>query len=90
VIDVRGVISFNTKLSSDLLIWINEKNSISKFGKIYHLDSGKNTGIFFEYSLLGNYLDKEELLNAVAAVALISDELDDEAINLFGGKRFID
>ena len=36
---------------------------------------------------LGDYLDEEELHNAVGAVVTTADRLDDELQSRFGGKR---
>lgn len=46
--------------------------------------------LVFKYTLLGDFLDNEELANAVRAVANTADELDDELQKKFGGERFID
>jgi hypothetical protein len=42
------------------------------------------------HALLGDFLDKEELMYAVFGVGGTVDELDDELQAKFGGKRFID
>ncbi len=39
------------------------------------------------HTLLGDYLDEEELHNAVGAVVTTADRLDDELQSRFGGKR---
>lgn len=44
--------------------------------------------VLFVHSLLGNYLDEDELAGAVAAVAVTADDMDDEFVAKFGGKRF--
>jgi hypothetical protein len=46
--------------------------------------------ILLKYSILGDYLDPEELLNAVRAVILMANLLDEEITEEFGGTRFID
>jgi hypothetical protein len=43
-----------------------------------------------QYSLLGNFLDPEELLNALRAVVLMADILDDEVTKEFGGRKYSD
>jgi hypothetical protein len=43
-----------------------------------------------QYSLLGDFLDPAELLNAVRAIVIVADILDDEVVNEFGGRRFSD
>lgn len=44
--------------------------------------------VLFVHRLLGNYLDEEELTGTVAAVAVTADEIDDDFVARFGGKRF--
>ena len=91
VVEITGVLSFETPASPMLYEWINEKNSSIKFGTIYHLDGSKSgTLVLLQYSILGDFLDPEELLNAVRVVVLISNKLDDELIQKFGGKRVVD
>jgi hypothetical protein len=46
--------------------------------------------ILFYHVLLGDYLDGEELHNAVRAIANIADDTDDELKAKFGGQRFAD
>lgn len=50
-----------------------------------------NTGtLLMRHTLLGDYLDKDELMYAVYGIAGSADELDDQLQAQFGGKRFID
>ena len=46
--------------------------------------------IMFTHQLLGDYLDEEELLQAVYGVAGSGEDLDDELQGMFGGKRYAD
>ena len=91
VVEITGVLSFETPATPKLYKWINDKNGLLKFGTIYHLDGAKGgTLVLLQYSILGDFLDPEELLNAVRVVVLIANKLDDEVIEEFGGKRVID
>lgn len=91
VVEITGVLSFDTPASPKLYKWINEKNAMIKFGTIYHLDASKgSTLVLLQYSILGDFLDPEELLNAVRVVVMIGNKLDDEVIAEFGGKRVVD
>lgn len=59
------------------------------FGGLAAHATGKNTAnIAFAYSLLGEFLDPDELRSAVTAVAVAADTLDDEIKSKFGGTRF--
>jgi hypothetical protein len=44
----------------------------------------------FSHTLIGETLDPEELGHAVGAVATTADQLDDEYLAAFGGKRWVD
>ncbi|GAA4758929.1 T3SS (YopN, CesT) and YbjN peptide-binding chaperone 1 [Gordonia alkaliphila] len=44
--------------------------------------------LMFEHTLLGDYLDEEELLSVVFGLAQVGDEIDEELQAKFGGKRF--
>ena len=44
--------------------------------------------LWFTHSLLGDYLDVEELKTAVATMAKAADGLDDELKDSFGGERY--
>ena len=91
VVEISGYLSFDTPASPKLYKWINDRNASIKFGTVFHLDASKGETItLLQYSLLGDFLDPEELLNAVRAVVLIADKLDDELIEEFGGKRVVD
>ncbi len=44
--------------------------------------------VMFTHSLLGDFLDPEELKHAVGALVTTADQLDDSLQARFGGKRF--
>jgi len=90
IIEMTGVVTMDTPASPKLYKYLNEKNSGLHFGSIHHVEGTKSTLILLKYSILGDFLDPEELLNAVRAVILMSDLLDDEITKEFGGTRFID
>jgi hypothetical protein len=90
IVEMAGVVTMDTPASPKLYKYLNEKNSELHFGSIHHVEGTKSTLILLKYSILGDYLDPEELLNAVRAVILMSDLLDDEITKEFGGTRFID
>ena len=64
-------------------------NQLSKFGKFYYDEN--RAAIVLEHDLLGDYLDSEELLNAVRTVGAHADRSDDELRQALGtGERAID
>ncbi len=52
----------------------------------YEDDHGSLT-LYFSHTLLGDYLDQEELDTAIGAVLNTANDLDDELQKQFGGKR---
>lgn len=62
------------------------------FGHTYLVESpdGTTGTIVARHLLLGDYLDKEELMYAVSGVGNSADGADDEFQKLFGGKRYED
>ena len=63
-------------------------NNRYRFGHFKAFEHDGACSISFAHTLLGDYLDSEELKSAVAAVALIADRVDDELQDLFGGRRY--
>jgi hypothetical protein len=58
-----------------------------------HLSVSEKEGkltLWLTHSLLGDYLDVEELKTAVATMAKTADRLDDELKAKFGGERYDD
>ncbi len=47
-------------------------------------------GIWMTHTLLGDYLDAEEVRSAVGAILVTVDDLDDELKARFGGRRFME
>lgn len=60
------------------------------FGHLSATRSGEDLSIFFTHSLLGDYLDEDELVRAVGGMLFVADEIDDELEKQFGGRRFHD
>lgn len=50
----------------------------------------KNKAIWYEHALLGDFLDAEELLVAVAAIVSTADELDEKLSKMGRGKPMVD
>ncbi|OBK22394.1 T3SS (YopN, CesT) and YbjN peptide-binding chaperone 1 [Mycobacterium asiaticum] len=68
-----------------ILMELNELNMKSHFGRwVYYRDS---RAIAVEYDLLGDHLQENELMTALAAVARVADYHDDALQQKFGGAR---
>jgi hypothetical protein len=90
VIEITGFVSIDTPASPKLYKYLNDQNAALHFGALHHGQGTDSSMILLKYSILGDYLDPEELLNAVRAVILMADLLDEEITKEFGGTRFID
>ena len=64
---------------------LNDRNRSVRFAK-FMLEQGAGS-ITLEYDLLGDYLQPEELINAVTAVAQMADDHDDLLREELGGGR---
>lgn len=64
---------------------LNDRNRSVRFAK-FILEHGAGS-ITLEYDLLGDYLQAEELINAVTAVAQMADDHDDLLRDELGGGR---
>lgn len=72
--------------SPKLLSRLNDINMGLYFGKAYWHDRG----VWIAHNLLGDHVDREELLASVGVLATVADRLDDDLKVEFGGTRWID
>ena len=59
-----------------------------KFGHLTCHEKNGRVSILFNHTLLGDFLDPDELKLAVFLMARTADELDDEIVKKFGGRKF--
>jgi len=78
---VQGV-----EVDEELLRGLLELNHTLPFGSF----SLVGDDIFFSHSLLGQTLERSNVLATIAAVANVSDEYDDRIVERFGGQRALD
>ena len=79
--------------SPGLFEWIAKEGGNFFFGHISAHDDQSSPGKLFlmmSHTLLGDYLDEEELSSAMYAMLGTADNLDDELKGKFGGKRLAD
>jgi Putative bacterial sensory transduction regulator len=76
-------------MRAGLFAELNRLNARSHFGKFFlDADAGQ---VVLEYDILGDYLESEELLNALLSVGRLADDVDDELQAELGeGKRAMD
>ena len=73
-------------VDEDLALGLLELNHTMPFGAFSLVGSD----IFFSYAIFGRTLERSNLLNAIAAVATISDDYDDRIVDKYGGERALD
>ncbi len=87
VVSVRAYVVTGAELKPELLKFLLEKNNEMRFGG-FGLDSDGD--IFFTHSVVASTCEKNELRNSVMAVVSTADELDDEIMARWGGRRALD
>ena len=80
------------KPSADLFRWVATEANQYNFGATTVVEGpdGKECLVVFKHTLLGDFLDPDELEAGVAMVAFTADELDGLVRTKFGGKRYTD
>lgn len=81
--------NFELTPSPELYEWIVKHTRSYRFGHVSLVEFEDGTArLDFDHTLLGDFLDPEELLVAVRMVGTTADEIDDEVKDTFGGRRF--
>jgi hypothetical protein len=93
IIQMWAMVLRDVAESPELFEWIAVEGHQFFFGHACFNRNPQTPGIgmiSFDYTLLGDYLDKAELEEALAALATTADGIDDQLQERFGGKRFLD
>ena len=80
-------------MSHEVLRWLATVSNDFLFGRVTLHFEGEGEGLAklgLQHTLLGDFLDIEELRTAVAFLASTADHLDDIVVDRFGGRRFAD
>lgn len=90
-INVFALVLRDVPLTPALYEYVATKGGDYIFGhlELRKGDDGKGY-LVFSHTLLGDYLDQDELMYAVFGVSGTADDLDDELQTQFGGSRFAD
>ena len=87
MVEVTAHVVTGATMSLELMKFLLRKNAelhIGGFGLLF------DDTIVFSNSITGTYMDRNELITAIAAVAIIADHYDDEIVAIAGGKRASD
>jgi hypothetical protein len=93
LVQLSAPILWEVDPSPALYEWIAREGGKFYFGHVTAYDDTSAPGKLFlmmSHTLLGDYLDEEELHWALYAILGTADKLDDELKEKFGGKRLAD
>lgn len=77
--------------SPELFRWVTTEGQYYRFGTMTAVEHDDGTvDLYFDHTLLGTFLDEDELMVAFGAVITTADALDDELEERFGGKKLFD
>jgi hypothetical protein len=86
-ITARSYVVTDVELCPDLLLYLLQENDHMRFGA-FGVD--KDGDIFFEHTIVGGWVDEEELKSSVIGVSLTADYYDDKIVERWGGQRMIE
>lgn len=86
-ITTRSYLVTEVELTPDLLLYLLRENDKMRFGA-FGVD--QDGDIFFEHTIVGSTVDKDELRSSVLAVVMTSDQYDDKIVERWGGQRMLD
>ena len=90
VIAIDAPVVFGAEPGPDLYEWVATHANDYVIGHLGCELQEEGALVLVSHRLFGQFLNPEELLAAVAAVAATADKLDDELKARFGGERFAD
>lgn len=93
LVGVSAPLLWEVDPSPELFEWIAKNGGRFFFGHVTAYDDSSAPGKLFlamSHTLLGDYLDEEELHWALYTLLQTADKLDDELKEKFGGKRLAD
>lgn len=92
LVKLLAPILFKVPITPDLYKYVALHADDWYFGSLglWPEESGDVGMLVIGHTLLGDYLDKDELMGAVWAVSGTADKLDDELMPQFGGTRYAD
>mgnify|MGYP003586390648 CR=1 FL=1 len=76
--------------SADLFEYVATEGQDYYFGSMHYVPDVSGGLLVLEHTLLGDFLDPDELDNVVDSLVIVANRLDDELQERFGGKRFVD
>lgn len=92
VVSIFSVTNVGVPVSGDLTLFLARENLSLLFGHFsLRAEEGAATGdVWFGHTLLGDFLDPDELVTALSAVARMADKYDDLIRDRFGGRLYLE
>lgn len=90
VIEISSPVILDAPVTDELKQYVLENAGSWVFGGFRYFEDGGGANVIFQHSILGDYVDKEELINSLMAVGATAEKLDDEFKERFGGRRALD
>jgi hypothetical protein len=93
LVRVSAPVLSDVRPSAELYEWVAREGGSYFFGHVNVMDDASEPGRLFlhmTHTLLGDYLDEDELAAALYGVLGAADELDDQLQQRFGGQRWIE
>jgi hypothetical protein len=90
---ISSLILKGVKPSPALFEWVARSGGSRWFGHVEVADDKSSPGhvmLIMSHTLLGDYLDEQELGHGVFGILQAANEWDDELQKKFGGKRWVD
>lgn len=91
IVKVEAVVAFNVPESDAMLIHVGRSSGEYLFGHLAlhaNPDAPGTYMVLFSHALLGNFIDEDELINAVVAIVGTANKIDDDFVAKFGGETF--
>lgn len=89
---IQSLILRDVRPTAALFEWVAREGGANWFGHVVVRDAEEAGSVVLlaEHTLLGDYLDEQELAAAMYGVLGFADHYDEELQKRFGGKRWVD
>lgn len=90
IVAVTVPLLFEVTPSQELFKYVATHSDDYIFGRLTLVERDEHCDVYFTHSLLGDFLDPEELKSVVGGMLSTAEKLDNELQGQFGGRRFHD
>jgi hypothetical protein len=87
VVNVYAPVALEVPIGPPLYEWIAKRSDSWAFGHLGLAEFPTGGTVSFRRTFLSEFLSEEQLRHTVGIVATTANELDDEIVSTFGGKR---